>query len=913
MEKKNEVLVKKIIKFNGKTIKYYRPSQVRNVPLKYRSVRGFIPSLKYFRYPFLKHLKNLILNYESQFERNYLYLLDHDPNCIDLQTQPCCIDYITITEKKATLYPDIWAIFSDSKQFLFEVKPEKKLKKLIKDKNWAKRIEAITEFCKNRGWTYQIITENKINCVRLNNIKDLLVSAKHFSLSKINLDISNFNQILNEILKNSSIYFPQLVNLLSVRIHLAKSEIISLLKNQIYFGHLGIKWNIPLYNTEVFLNEEIPEPVYKLKENLNHAESSEFDENNEHKILPLNFQKKYKERLDLIIPIIDKYGSEAKKRHVLQFCQENDQAFKKTYNWYLIWKKNGKNGLKPKKIIHKKNHLKNSQASELLDSFIQKWNKDDWTSYTEAYENEFVPLCLKNNIPEIEIPTKQTMINWIKKKLPYTEQLGKQRSKSQKNIKRGLGDTYKEGRYPCSIIQMDHTLLDIWLVDSFTKQPLGRPWLTMGIDVFSRSIWGYYISFEEPSRESVLKAILIGFMQKKDLQEWKNFEAQSLKDGFDPKSYYIPSGGFPSVIQVDNGLDFRANLVKDFFMENNITIEFRPAKVPEFGGFIESSWDTINDGIRGAKLKGRVFSLPKSRESVKRPKFKCPVGYNAKEHATYTLDWFKEWFFGYITTKYSPDTKARQEHSPNEVWNDGLSGNSYQPMGGAVRFSTLNEYYFLEFLSKNQCKSRLNEKGLRNKNVLYSSKWLRDARKKGILKDKITYKFRVDRLDVRFAFIIDPVTSDIRRLDAYKYDGDDRITKFLIRGLGKEVGYKEFQISEKMLENIKKNIGSTNYNKVERFGMMDMINKKLKEKGKISKKEQKFLEITSKTPEGRRTMAEAVKSIQKNKIEQENTAIIKEENSIKMDNLIEEEDLEDYLTEMDDLTDFINNVKDGRL
>ncbi|MHA1921092.1 MAG: TnsA endonuclease N-terminal domain-containing protein [Promethearchaeota archaeon] len=187
--------------FNNKRFDYLRPSQMRNVPLKYKSVRGYIPSLKNYMYPEIDHLKNLVLNYESQLERDFLYILDHDSHCLDLQTQPCLIEYTTITGKKANLYPDVWAVFSDGREVLFEVKPENKLKKITENKNWSRRIKAIQDYCEKMGWTYQFITEKKIKCVRLNNIKDLLVSAKHYSPTKVDLLFKNFNLTLEKILK----------------------------------------------------------------------------------------------------------------------------------------------------------------------------------------------------------------------------------------------------------------------------------------------------------------------------------------------------------------------------------------------------------------------------------------------------------------------------------------------------------------------------------------------------------------------------------------------------------------------------------------------------------------------------------------------------------------------------------------
>jgi len=56
---------------------------------------------------------------------------------------------------------------------------------------------------------------------------------------------------------------------------------------------------------------------------------------------------------------------------------------------------------------------------------------------------------------------------------------------------------------PLVIVQIDHTPADIILVDSFERKPIGRPWVTLAIDIATRMVTGYYVSFEAPSRLSI--------------------------------------------------------------------------------------------------------------------------------------------------------------------------------------------------------------------------------------------------------------------------------------------------------------------------------------------------------------------------------------------------------------------------
>ena len=60
-----------------------------------------------------------------------------------------------------------------------------------------------------------------------------------------------------------------------------------------------------------------------------------------------------------------------------------------------------------------------------------------------------------------------------------------------------------EAAVPMEWLQMDHTLVDLILVDPVDRAPIGRPWITLAIDVFSRCVAGFHLSLEAPSATSV--------------------------------------------------------------------------------------------------------------------------------------------------------------------------------------------------------------------------------------------------------------------------------------------------------------------------------------------------------------------------------------------------------------------------
>ena len=52
-------------------------------------------------------------------------------------------------------------------------------------------------------------------------------------------------------------------------------------------------------------------------------------------------------------------------------------------------------------------------------------------------------------------------------------------------------------------VQIDHTVMDLIVVDDRDRQPIGRPYLTVAIDVCSRCLVGMVVTLEPPSAVSV--------------------------------------------------------------------------------------------------------------------------------------------------------------------------------------------------------------------------------------------------------------------------------------------------------------------------------------------------------------------------------------------------------------------------
>ncbi len=51
-----------------------------------------------------------------------------------------------------------------------------------------------------------------------------------------------------------------------------------------------------------------------------------------------------------------------------------------------------------------------------------------------------------------------------------------------------------EADWPLSLVQIDHTRVDVIVVDSLTRAAIQRPWLTLAIDVCTRCVLGFHLS-----------------------------------------------------------------------------------------------------------------------------------------------------------------------------------------------------------------------------------------------------------------------------------------------------------------------------------------------------------------------------------------------------------------------------------
>jgi putative transposase len=222
---------------------------------------------------------------------------------------------------------------------------------------------------------------------------------------------------------------------------------------------------------------------------------------------------------------------------------------------------------------------------------------------------------------------------------------------------------------PMEVLQIDHTPVDVILVDQEQRLPIGRPWLTLAIDVASRSIAGFSVSLENPSSLSVSLALSHAVLPK---ESWLADRELHTLDW--------PMGGLPGSIHVDNAKEFHSEALARGCQEYGIAIEYRVPGLPHYGGHIERMIGTMMGAVH--LLPGTTFSSVAEKGT-----------YDSEGRAVLTLSELERWLVLQIAGVYHLTVHSALSKTPLAAWHEGLERRK-QPL----RFPVDAEEFFLDFL-----------------------------------------------------------------------------------------------------------------------------------------------------------------------------------------------------------------------
>ena len=197
---------------------------------------------------------------------------------------------------------------------------------------------------------------------------------------------------------------------------------------------------------------------------------------------------------------------------------------------------------------------------------------------------------------------------------------------------------------PMELVQIDHTQSDLVVVDERWRKPIGRPWITLAIDIASRCVVGVYIAMERPSAATVALLLTRVALPKAPWLASIGVDTQ------------WPMHGLPKALHLDNAAEFRSRALRTGCAQYGIELIYRPVGRPHFGGHVERLNRTLMERLRG--LPGATGNSAKGRKERK-----------AEERAALTLAEYERWMVLEIAQRYhhSPH-RGLQDATPAEVW-----------------------------------------------------------------------------------------------------------------------------------------------------------------------------------------------------------------------------------------------------
>lgn len=249
------------------------------------------------------------------------------------------------------------------------------------------------------------------------------------------------------------------------------------------------------------------------------------------------------------------------------------------------------------------------------------------------------------------MPSKATVYRRVRTLLdPYEYTKAREGKREADRQFGGVGPGVRADR-PLERVIMDHTIVDVLVTDD-RERPLfvARPTLTVLIDVFSRCIVGFFLSFEPPSFAQAAIALRRAILPKVRLG------SEEL-----PVRHPWPCSGIMETLVVDNGKEFHSGPFRTACAVLGITLAYAPVREPKYKAIGERFFGTLNK--RGIHcIPGTTRSNPQNRGE-----------YPSADKAQYTLAELDALLTKIIVDDYHQTLHSTLERPPTAVWAEGFA------------------------------------------------------------------------------------------------------------------------------------------------------------------------------------------------------------------------------------------------
>jgi putative transposase len=232
-----------------------------------------------------------------------------------------------------------------------------------------------------------------------------------------------------------------------------------------------------------------------------------------------------------------------------------------------------------------------------------------------AFHREVAQAC---KAQKLRVPARNTVALRIAGLDPVKTMRSREGQDASRELQ-GAGGVPPAVTAPLEQVQIDHTVIDLIVVDERDRQPIGRSYLTIAIDVFTRCVLGMVVTLEAPSAVSVGLCLAHVACDKRPWLEGLGVEMD------------WPMSGKPKQLYLDNAAEFKSEALRRGCEQHGIQLDYRPPKQPHYGGVVERIIGTAMQMIHD-ELSGTTFSNPEQRGE-----------YDSEHKAALTLRELERW------------------------------------------------------------------------------------------------------------------------------------------------------------------------------------------------------------------------------------------------------------------------------
>ncbi|WP_288392026.1 Mu transposase C-terminal domain-containing protein [uncultured Herbaspirillum sp.] len=274
---------------------------------------------------------------------------------------------------------------------------------------------------------------------------------------------------------------------------------------------------------------------------------------------------------------------------------------------------------------------------------------------------------------------------------------------------------------PLDYVEIDSTILDLYIVDDNLNLPLGRPTLYVLKDRYSGMVLGFFASFSGPSAEGALTAIANSFKPRSEIKR----RFPSIKNDW-------PVAGPATVYVTDNGPDFQSLAFRRGIAELGSIQSRCEVRTPWHKPSVESFFNVLNGSLLEA-MPGKTFSHVLKR-----------FGYDPVRDAVVRFSVFVELLYKWAIDYHNQRPHSRKHLSPNQQWIEAMK---------ELPLPLPPDPRSINLMIGETRTAKPSHEGIRCENLNYSSPELIDlyhqARPQKI-------EFKISRQDLGRIYVLDP-------------------------------------------------------------------------------------------------------------------------------------------------------------